>query len=123
MSLLDNMPHAIDVNHVTSSRDEFIGTTPVDADFYVTEEPAFIQTAGSREVREFASRGIAVTHQVFLQRDPGLRLNDRVIARDGVLACPYAGKEFMVRSWDECTTGFGLAWVVSCEIYRQVNPT
>jgi hypothetical protein len=110
------MPHAVDLNRTHYQQGAGGAEVPSNQPAYVTDEPAFIQTAGAREISEFKARNMNVTHHVFLQRNPGLKLGDRLIARDGILSCPYVGREFAVRSFNECTAGLGLLWEAWCEL-------
>lgn len=123
MSLLSDMPHTCDLGRTTATQDESGGAVLQDEDFYATDEPAFVQTASASDIKEFRADGQRVTHMIFLQRNPGLRKGDRLIPRDGASACPYAGVELAIVTFRDCTAGFGLAWEVFCEIYRQVQPS
>lgn len=113
MSLLDAMPHLVDIQHIGYSQpaDELGGDVEITSAPYAVDEPAWLQVASASEVKMYAARNQDVILRCYLQRDPGFRLPDRLQAKDGAdVSCPYAGKWFSVLAFSEATVGFGLLW-------------
>lgn len=122
MSLLDteNWPHTCDIYRNAVANDDFGGRSITRAGTpYADDKPCWYQEASHSQVVEFAAKGQKVTHAIYLEDNPGLKLNDSIIVLDG----PHAGKEFAIRSFDTCTVGFDLLWEVMAEIYSQTAPT
>ena len=112
MSLLENLPHTIDISRLTYTIDASGGDVPTKASTpYADNEPAWVQPASAASIKEFAVRNQRVTHDVYMTRNPGLRLDDIIDVLDG----PYASHCLSVLAWRECTAGLGLAWMAQCE--------
>ena len=116
MSLLDNMPHAVDIRRTTYDSDDLAGDyeKPTVA-AYCANEPAWVQSAGPTVVKDFKNRDQNVTHVVFLDNNPGLRLSDKIT----VLSGPYIDEVLIVRGFREVTAGMDLAWAIYAETDRE----
>lgn len=115
MSLCDpeNMPHAIDIQHVEYSQDDYAGNDIVPASMAAIDEPCWVQTASASTVKIFLSRNQNVTHTIYVTRKPesfGMRLDDIITVKTG----PYAGAILSVLAWREATVGMGLLWAIQC---------
>lgn len=122
MSLLDteNWPHTCDIYRTTVANDDAGGTTLTQAATpYAEDKACWYQEASHNQITEYQADGMRVTHVIYLEDNPGLKLNDAIIVSGG----PHDGKEFAIRSYDTCTVGFDLLWEVMVEIYAQVAPT
>jgi hypothetical protein len=122
MSLLDsgNWPHTCDIFRTIPTNDEAGGTVLTQAGTpYADDQACWYQEASHSQVTEFQAKGQKVTHVIYLESNPGLKLNDAIIVTGG----PHDGKEFAIKSFDTCTVGFDLLWEVMAEIYSQTAPT
>ena len=116
MSLLDNLPHTINLCHVTAAQGQYVSGKLTKGDAYLEDEPAWVQPADAKTVTEFASRDQVVTHVVYLQSLPsGIKLSDLVDVTYG----PYSGYVMKVRAWREATAGLNAAWKLVCEVNRE----
>jgi hypothetical protein len=124
MSLIDQLPHTAAIHHVSYSQDDggLGGETENNQAAYVVAEPAWFQPLSTSEVNKYGQRNQEVSHKVYLQRDPGLRLDDRLIAASGLRTCPWAGREFSFVAFDEATAGFGLLWKAIVKIETEPTP-
>jgi len=81
MSLLDNLPHKATAKKLCKSTDELGG--PVDT--YVTvfsDRDCWRQSVSSTEAMDAASRGVAISHKVYFNSDPGLN-ETHILVIDG----------------------------------------
>ncbi len=116
MSLLENLPHTIDLSRMTYGKGDYGGDVPT-ATAFVLAEPAWVQTASQDEIAEFQIDKIKVTHKIFLRRDPGLQLDDDILIHGG----QYSGTHMKAKSWAEATAGIGLLWKLFAEINRETQ--
>ena len=114
MSLLSEMPHEIDIYHVTYPQDGLAAHVPTETR-YARAQAADVQPASTAVINEFKARDQNVTHQVFLQSNPGLRLDDVIVVGSG----PYDGTRLSIRGFHEATAGRGLAWMIAAESDRE----
>jgi hypothetical protein len=117
MSLLDNLPHTCDLFRTgvvaddTGSGDH----EQVDATAYIADEPCWVQPASAAEIIHFQRRDQIVTHKVYFNRDPGVRLTDKLDVTSG----PYDGSRLTIRTHADSGAGLGLLWKVMAEIDRE----
>jgi hypothetical protein len=121
MSLIESLPHTADIGHVHYQQDtgQLGAETEVTEAAYVVAEPCWIQPLSAAETVKYRARNQDVTHKVYLQRDPGLRLDDRLIAADGLRSCPWAGREFVFKAFDETTAGMDMLWKAIVQISQE----
>jgi hypothetical protein len=117
MSLFDNLPHTINLSHVTAQQGSLVSARLAkDATPYVEEEPAFVQPADATEITEFAARSLKVTHRVYINELPdGIRLSDMLDVTSG----PYSGYSLKVMGWKEATAGVLDKWKIMGEVTRE----
>ena len=117
MSLLDSdsLPHAIDIAHVSYANDSLGGDVPTEASAYAANQPAWVQPSSAASIKEFKLRNMNVTHDVYLNENPGLRLDDVITVTSG----PYEDATLTIKGFRECTAGLGYGWLVVCEISRE----
>lgn len=99
MSLLDKLPHLVDIYALTTTgNDELIGgdnkVRTLKAGGSAVE--AWVQTAGQAEIEKFEKRGYAVTHKIYFTTDPGFAAADTII---------YNGSFFQFRSVADASAG------------------
>jgi hypothetical protein len=113
MSLLENLPHLADLQHVGYTQDRSGSDVESAQAAYVTDEPAWFQPLPANEVMLYKSRNQDVTHKLYMTRNPGLKLSDIITAKDGEdQTCPYNGQAFYVKAFSEATAGLDLLWKV-----------
>lgn len=104
MSLLDNLPHTVDIYELTTTgNDTLIGD---DNDVRTlkaggTDVDAWVQTASQAEIEKFEKRGYKVTHKIFFTANPGFVDSDTVI---------YGGKFFAFRSIADASAGLDMLY-------------
>lgn len=74
MSLLDDMPHTVDIKVQNRTRDDLGGQTRT-WDVVSDNVPCFVQTAAQAEVVLFEKQGVKVTHKVYF--DPTANITER----------------------------------------------
>lgn len=78
-----------------------------------------VQTPGAAEVRDYAARGMRLTHWVFFSADPGLTTNDRlkwVTRRNVALSTPiYLRALDCYPEGRPGSAGSDMLWVADCE--------
>ncbi len=120
MSLIETLPHKIDIAHITYTQDASGADVENDPVIYIADEPAWIQPLSNREIDFYKSRNQDVSHKVYLTRNPGIALADVITAKDGDdVACPYAGRHLLFRGFAEATAGIGLLWKALCYINQE----
>ncbi len=116
MSLFDEFPHSITLQHVAYAQDDAGGDTRTPQAAYAANFGAFVQTADANDLREFAYRSQNVSHTIYVALNPGLQLDDVVT----VLTGPYSGYVLRVMGFNECTAGLNRAWRIGAEVSRQI---
>lgn len=115
MSLPESLPHLVTIKESAAVKDEFAGADWDDPETLYENEPAWVQPAGDREIKEFQRRDQSVTHKVYLSRDLSLRPGNIILPTSG----PFANRPLDVVSCNECTAGTGLLW--RCMV-KEVQP-
>ena len=121
-TLIDSLPHKADINRQAYSQatDDLGAEIPVDAAPYAENEPAWFQVLSANSVNAYRARNQTVTHACYLQRNPGLTLGDRIVAKNGDDAdCPYAGDEFEFVVFHEASAGAGILWKAIVKIVQE----
>lgn len=115
MSLLDNLPHTCDILRPTIAQDALGGDYEASESAYLSDEPCWVQPASASKIIEFAKRDQVVTHRVFFNRNPSIRLTDKIRVTSG----EYSGKTLTVATDADASAGMGILWEVYAEIDRE----
>lgn len=100
MSLLDNLPHEVDIYELSAADSNIIGdefTRSVKSGG--TGVSAWVQPASQSEITKFAKDGHIVTHKIYFVTDPGFSDSDSIT---------YDGRFFDYRSDADASAGLSV---------------
>ena len=119
--LFDSLPHYVDVFRVSYTQDSSgADVQSVAGTAYAEDEPAWVQPLSSREQTIFQSRNQEITHKIYLASDPGLKLSDVLVAKNGDnIDCPYNGIRFKFIAFAEATAGIGILWKALVKVNQE----
>lgn len=119
MTLLDNMPHrATHVRPRYEEQDDLSDLAKLESVAAGVE--CWVQNAGRNDVIEYGKRDQRVTHKVFFNGDPALRVGDRLTITSGP---SHVGADLKFLAISDRSAGLGVLWGGMFEEETNVRPT